>query len=70
MVGLFEDKEAFISNANEPEQDRWFRRVMEHLESEHRWNDGEVYESLNLLAGKPVWRGEESDVTATWRPWV
>ena len=70
MVGIFEDKEAFMSNANDPEQDCRFRRVMEHLESEPRWNDGEVYDSLNLLAGKPAWRDGESNVTAIWRPWV
>ena len=45
MIGIFEDKEAFMSNANDPEQDRWFRRVMEHLESEPQWNDGAVYET-------------------------
>ena len=45
MIGIFEDKEAFMSNANDPEQDRWFWRVMEHLESEPQWNDGAVYET-------------------------
>ena len=33
-AGIFADKDAFMANANDPEQDRWFRRTMEHLESE------------------------------------
>ena len=44
MVGIFQDKETFIANANDPEQDRWFRRIVEHLEGEPQWNDGEVHQ--------------------------
>jgi quinol monooxygenase YgiN len=41
MIGIFENKEVYQNNANDPDQDRWFRRIMEHLESEPDWHDGE-----------------------------
>ena len=44
MIGIFENKEAYQNNANDPEQDRWFRRTMEHLESEPDWHDDEFTE--------------------------
>jgi quinol monooxygenase YgiN len=42
MVALFEDKESYTANAGDPEQDKWFRRLMEHLDGEPQWNDGEA----------------------------
>ncbi|HEX9776206.1 MAG TPA: hypothetical protein VGB83_11610 [Actinomycetota bacterium] len=36
------DKEAYFTLADDPEQDKWFRRVHECLASEPEWNDGEV----------------------------
>ena len=44
MVGLFADRESYLANADDPEQDRWFKRFMEHLEDEPQWNDGEAFE--------------------------
>ena len=44
MVALFQDKETYRANADDPEQDRWFRRLMEHLEGEPQWHDGEAFE--------------------------
>lgn len=43
MVALFQDKASYEANAGDPEQDRWFRRLMEHLEGEPEWNDGEAF---------------------------
>ena len=43
MVALFQDKESYVANANDPEQDRWFRQMMEHLEGEPQWHDGEAF---------------------------
>ena len=42
MIGIFANKEVYQKNANDPEQDRWFQRIMEHLESEPDWHDGEL----------------------------
>jgi len=44
MIGIFDNKDVYTKNADDPEQDRWFRRLMEHLESEPDWHDGEFTE--------------------------
>ena len=44
MIGIFDNKDVYTKNADDPEQDRWFRRMMEHLESEPDWHDGEFSE--------------------------
>ncbi|HAL47833.1 MAG: hypothetical protein FI707_08630 [SAR202 cluster bacterium] len=41
MVGIFENKEVYQANADDPEQDAWFQRLMGHLEAEPEWHDGE-----------------------------
>ena len=45
MVALFEDKDSYFVNADDPEQGKWFERFMEHLEEEPRWHDGEVFQA-------------------------
>ena len=40
-VAVFESKQAYIANANRPEQHQAFLKMMEHLESEPIWTDGE-----------------------------
>ncbi len=40
-VAVFESKQAYIANANRPEQHQAFLKMMEHLESEPSWTDGE-----------------------------
>ena len=39
-VAIFESKEAYVANANRPEQHQLFLKMMEHLESEPTWTDG------------------------------
>jgi quinol monooxygenase YgiN len=39
---VFQSRDAYFANANDPEQDRWYRRLVEHLESEPRFIDGDV----------------------------
>ena len=39
-VAVFESKEAYIANANSPEQHEAFLRFMEHLDEEPNWTDG------------------------------
>ncbi len=43
LIGLavFESKEAHIANANSLEQSESFSKVMQHLDSEPKWTDGE-----------------------------
>jgi quinol monooxygenase YgiN len=42
LFAIFEDRQTYRANADDPEQDRWFRRVREHLESDPLWEDGEI----------------------------
>ena len=39
-VAVFESKEAYVKNANSPEQHQSFLQIMEHLEKEPTWTDG------------------------------
>ena len=40
-VAVFESKEAYVANANDPEQHEAFTKMMEHLVAEPNWTDGE-----------------------------
>ena len=40
-VAIFEDKAAFMANADNPEQDKWFRTMRELLTEDPTWEDGE-----------------------------
>ncbi len=40
-VAVFEDKEAYLANGNDPEQDSWYRKLRELLQSDPTWEDGE-----------------------------
>jgi quinol monooxygenase YgiN len=42
MVVVFESKEAYQANANSPEQGELYRWMMEYLEAEPEWHDGEI----------------------------
>jgi len=39
---VFESREAYLKNADDPEQDRWYREMRALLESDPEWEDGEV----------------------------
>ena len=47
-VAVFESKEAHIANANSPEQNESFAKLMEHLDSEPTWTDGEYIQGVML----------------------
>jgi hypothetical protein len=42
LVVLFENKESYLANADSPEQDAEFRRLMNYLITEPDWHDGEI----------------------------
>jgi quinol monooxygenase YgiN len=51
MIVTFSSKEQYTSNAEDPEQDAWYRQLVEHLTGEPQWFDGEIvagYEALRL----------------------
>jgi quinol monooxygenase YgiN len=41
-VAIFESKEAYVANAESPEQDARYRQMLKWLEGEPEWHDGEV----------------------------
>ena len=44
-VAVFESKEKYMANANDPAQDRWFQRFRALLEADPEWHDGEIVAS-------------------------
>lgn len=42
MAVLFEDRETYVKNADDPETDAWYRKMRELLEEDPVWEDGEV----------------------------
>ena len=41
-VAVFENKDKYFANANDPAQDQWYRKFRALLEADPVWNDGEV----------------------------
>ena len=41
-VAVFESEESYRKNADDPQQDQWYRRLREMLESDPEWHDGHV----------------------------
>lgn len=42
MSVVFESEEAYRKNAGSPEMDREYRSMLEHLQGEPEWHDGQV----------------------------
>jgi len=42
LIAIFEDRQTYRLNAEDPDQDRWFRQLREHLEGDPQWEDGEI----------------------------
>ncbi len=42
MTVVFQDKESYFENANSSDQDKQFRDMMQYLEEEPEWHDGEI----------------------------
>ena len=42
LAVVFESKESYVANAEDPEQDKWYQQMVQHLEAEPEWHDGEV----------------------------
>ena len=39
---LFESRDAYLRNAQDPEEERWYQRFRELMESDAEWHDGQV----------------------------
>ena len=46
IVAVFDSKESYVANANDPEQDVWYRQLRETLEDDPTWHDGEVISAI------------------------
>lgn len=42
MAYVFENRETYVANADDPAQDRWFQSFRALLATDPEWNDGEV----------------------------
>ena len=40
-VAIFEDRESYAANADDPEQHAWFMKMRDMLEADPEWDDGE-----------------------------
>jgi quinol monooxygenase YgiN len=50
FVGIFTDRDTYFQNANDPETDRWYRKMRATLTADPEWNDGEVVDSYRVGA--------------------
>ena len=48
LAVIFESKEAYEANANDPEQNAWFQQMMACCVKEPRWFDGEVVQHYHV----------------------
>jgi heme-degrading monooxygenase HmoA len=48
LVVLFTDKAAYVANANSPEQDQRYQRMLATLDGPPEWHDGEI-----IFGGSP-----------------
>jgi heme-degrading monooxygenase HmoA len=46
LAVAFESEEAYRKNADSPDQDAEYRRMLEHLEEPPEWHDGEIVQSV------------------------
>jgi quinol monooxygenase YgiN len=49
-VAVFDSETSYRRNAEDPEQDRWYRQLRDLLEADPEWNDGDVLVALNELS--------------------
>lgn len=42
LCAIFKDKASYTTNADDPEQDKWYQRMRECLTADPEWNDGEI----------------------------
>lgn len=45
MAAVFADKDSYDANADDPEQDKWYRRFRDCLDADPEWMDGEIVRS-------------------------
>jgi len=46
LAAVFESKAAYVANAERPETDARYHRILEYIEGEPEWHDGEIVSAL------------------------
>ena len=47
MAVIFDSREAYVRNAKSPEQNASYQRMIEFLEADPEWHDGEIVYSTS-----------------------
>jgi quinol monooxygenase YgiN len=42
MAVIFQDKKTYFANANSPQQNEQFQKMMQYMTAEPEWHDGEI----------------------------
>jgi heme-degrading monooxygenase HmoA len=50
LAVVFEDKDSYVANANDPEQHKRYMEYRELLDADPEWNDGEIVYEHGLLS--------------------
>lgn len=45
LFAVFDSKESYFANANDPDQDAWYQKMRSHLQSDPEWTDVEIEEA-------------------------
>jgi antibiotic biosynthesis monooxygenase (ABM) superfamily enzyme len=45
MIAIFDNRENYMANANDPEQDKWYQQFRSYLSVDPEWNDVEIQQS-------------------------
>ncbi len=45
LIAIFKDRESYMANAADPDQDRWYQQMRSHLSADPEWRDGEIIAS-------------------------
>jgi hypothetical protein len=45
LIAIFDTKENYVANANDPEQDAWYQEFRSHLAADPEWTDVEIEEA-------------------------
>jgi hypothetical protein len=46
LVVVFESRDTYAANANDPEQDKWYQEFRSHLAEDPEWTDVEIEQAL------------------------
>ncbi|HEY6957664.1 MAG TPA: antibiotic biosynthesis monooxygenase [Candidatus Limnocylindria bacterium] len=45
MAVVFKDKKTYVANAEDPKQDERYRTMLQYLDGEPEWHDGEIVDT-------------------------